>query len=85
MCSGWTGQGDSDHVAVVAGDAVLLQLGNEAGVLCVLKQLSNLFVLLCVHLHIVLRQATFAISADFSAQEKIIIVQKPKIHIVASN
>lgn len=46
VCSGRTGQGDGDHVAFVAGDAVLFQLGNEASVLCVLEQLSNLLVLL---------------------------------------
>lgn len=98
MCSGRTGQGDGDHVAFVAGNAVLLQLGNEASVLCVLEQLPNLLVLLRVHLHVVLRQATFAISADFSTedkikhlesnkcfQEKIIIEETPKIHIVALN
>lgn len=71
VCSGRTGQSDGDHVAVVAGDAVRFQLGNEASVLCVLEQLPNLLVLLCVHLHVVLRQATFAISADFSAEDKI--------------
>lgn len=67
MCGGGTGEGDGDHVAFVAGDAVLLQLGDEAGVLRVFEKLSNLLVLLCVHLHVVLRQATFAISADFPA------------------
>lgn len=71
MSSGRTGQGDGDRVAFVAGDAVLFQLGNEASVLCVLEQLPNLLVLLCVHLHVVLRQATFAISAYFSAEDKI--------------
>lgn len=70
MCSGRTGQGDGDHVAFVAGGAVLFQLGNEASVLCVLEQLSNLLVLLHVHLHVVLHQATFAISADFSAEDE---------------
>lgn len=98
VCSGRTGQGDGDHVAFVAGDAILFQLGNEASVLCVLEQLSNLLVLLRVHLHVVLRQATFAISADFSTEdkmkqlesnkyfkEKIIIEQTPKIYIVAFN
>lgn len=71
MCGGGTGQGDGDHVAFVAGDAVLLQLGDEAGVLRVLEKFSNLLVLLRVHLHVVLRQATFAIPADFSAVHKI--------------
>lgn len=68
--SGRAGQSDGHHVALVAGDAILLQLGDEAGVLGVLKQLAHLLVLLRVHLHVVLCEATFAVSADFSAEEK---------------
>lgn len=71
MCGGGTGEGDGDHVAFVAGDAVLLQLGDEAGVLRVFEKLPNLLVLLCVHLHVVLRQPTFAISADFPAEDRV--------------
>lgn len=71
MCGGGTGEGDGDHVAFVAGDAVLLQLGDEAGVLCVFEKLSDLLVLLRVHLHVVLRQPTFAVSADFPADKQV--------------
>lgn len=73
MGCGHGGQSDGHGVALVAGDAVLLQFGDEAGVLGVLEQLADLLVLLRVHLHVVLREATFTVSADFSANESKII------------
>ena len=69
VSSGRAGQSDGHHVALVAGDAVGLQLGNEASVFGVLEQLAYLLVLLWVHGHIVLCEATFAISADFPAEK----------------
>lgn len=70
MSGGGAGQRDGHHVAPVAGDAVRLELGDQTRVLGVLEQLPHLLVLLRVHLHVVLREATFAVPADFSAVKK---------------
>lgn len=70
MGRGWAGQCDGHGVALVAWDAVLLELGDEAGVLGVLKQLPHLLVFLRVHVHVVLRQAAFTVPTDFSAEQR---------------
>ena len=63
-------QGDGDHVALVRGYAVRLQLGDETRVLGVLEQLAHFLVLFRDHLDVVFSQATLAVPADLSERGK---------------